>query len=67
MALEWGVENPPEERAALVEEIASHYTERYTGTSLTGEEIESPDDLVEVQTRGCRGGLLRGLRELAKG
>jgi hypothetical protein len=63
MAAEWGIENPPGERAQLIEAIASKFTERYYGGSRSGEPFRS-HDLVEVDTKGCTGGILRGLEGL---
>jgi hypothetical protein len=60
MAAEWGIENPPEERARLIDAIASKYTERYSGGSLSGEPFRS-HELVQVDTKGCTRGILRGL------
>jgi hypothetical protein len=60
MAAEWGIENPPGERTQLIEAIASKFTERYYGDSLSGEPFQTPE-LVEVDTKGCTRGILRGL------
>ena len=51
-------------RAELIDAIASRYTERYMGTSITGESMDPPQELIDVHAEGCADGLLEGLRQL---
>jgi hypothetical protein len=63
IARSWEVTNPHSRQSALIEAIASRYTERYMGGSITGETFIPPKEPQDVHTEGCSRGLVEGLRE----